>query len=107
MRISDNMASSQANRLSDHELNVLFDRLFPQGFAGADVLAEVAPEGWEHSPLLACFHPSVEQVFEERLMFHRNTEGWRQLARKRQGQTIEEQPNQHSKTSDASTSLRR
>lgn len=92
MRISGDMASSQSNRLGDHELNVLFDRLFPQGFAGADVLAEVAPEGWEHSPLLACFHPSVEQVFEERLMFHRNTEGWRQLARKRQGQTIEEQP---------------
>jgi hypothetical protein len=44
-----------------------------------------------HSPLLACFHPSVEQVFEERLMFHRNTEAWRQLARKRHGTTIEEQ----------------
>lgn len=86
------MASSQANRLGDHELNVLFDRLFPHGFAGADVLAEIAPEGWEQSPLPACFHPSVERIFEERLMFHRNTDGWRQLAKKRQSQTLEEQP---------------
>lgn len=38
------------------------------------------------------FHPSVERIFEERLMFHRNTDGWRQLARKRHGKTIEEQP---------------
>jgi hypothetical protein len=86
------MAASQGNSLSDHELNVLFDRLFPQGFAGADVLDEIASDGWERSPLLACFHPSVERILEERLMFHRNTDGWRQLAGKRQGRTIEKQP---------------
>jgi hypothetical protein len=78
--------------MSETEAHALFDRMFPLGFSGQDVLDEIAPEGWEQSPLLACFHPSVERVFEERLMFHRNTEGWRQLARKRQGQTIEEQP---------------
>jgi hypothetical protein len=78
--------------MSEAEVHALFDRLFPHGFAGQDVLDEIAPQGWEQSPLLACFHPSVEQVFEERLMFHRNAEGWRQLARKRQGQTIEEPP---------------
>ena len=78
--------------MSEAEVDAMFDRLFPGGFAGQDVVDEIAPEGWEQSQLLACFHPSVEQVFEERLMFHRNTEGWRQLARKRQGQTIEEQP---------------
>src|SRR5262249_30428677 len=33
---------------------------------------EIAPEGWEHSPLAAVFHPSAEQVYEERLRFHRN-----------------------------------
>lgn len=58
----------QNERRTDAELHALFDRLFPHGFAGADVLAEIAPDGWEQSPLLACFHPSVERVFEERLL---------------------------------------
>jgi hypothetical protein len=49
------------------------------------VLAEIAPEGWEHSPLLACFHPSAEQLFEERVAIHRNLEGWRRLGRRREG----------------------
>lgn len=64
----------QAKRLTDAELKEFFDRLFPHGFAGADVLAEIAPEGWGKSPLLACFHPSVEKVFEERVQIHRNIE---------------------------------
>jgi len=64
----------QAKRLTDAELKEFFERLFPHGFAGADVLAEIAPEGWEKSPLLACFHPSVEQVFQERVQVHRNIE---------------------------------
>jgi hypothetical protein len=64
----------QAKRLNDAELKVFFDRLFPHGFAGADVLVEIAPDGWERSPLLACFHPSVEQVFRERVRIHRNIE---------------------------------
>ena len=64
----------QAKRLTDTELKEFFYRLFPHGFAGADVLAKLAPEGWEKSPLLACFHPSVEKVFDERLQVHRNLE---------------------------------
>lgn len=66
------MPAWQEQRLTNSELYALFDRLFPRGFAGADVLAELAPEGWEHSPLVACFHPSVERIFEERLQIHRN-----------------------------------
>ena len=65
----------QSKRLSDAEQTAFFDRLFPHGFAGADVLAEIAPDGWEKSPLLACFHPSPEQVFKEALQIHRNLEG--------------------------------
>ena len=64
----------QPVRLTDDEAKTLFDRLFPHGFAGADVLADLAPEGWERSPLLACFHPSPEQVFQEALQMHRNIE---------------------------------
>ena len=65
--------------MSEAELHALFDRLFPLGFAGQDVLDEIAPEGWEQSPLLACFHPSVERMFEERLLMHRNLEELRRL----------------------------
>jgi hypothetical protein len=69
-------------RLTDAELLALFDRLFPQGFAGSDVLADIAPDGWERSSLLACFHPSIERILEEQLQFHRNIEELGQLLRR-------------------------
>lgn len=71
-------------RLGDAEVKEFFDRLFPQGCAGPDVLAELAPEGWEKSPLLACFHPSPEQVWHEAVQRHRNFEEMRGLRRKRE-----------------------
>jgi hypothetical protein len=43
------------------------------------------PQEWERSPLLTCFHPSVEQLFAERVAIHRNLEHWRQLGRRRKG----------------------
>ena len=64
------MHDEQKGRLTDVELPPLFDRLFPHSFAGADVLAEVAPDAWDRSPLLACFHPSVERVFEESVQLY-------------------------------------
>ena len=60
------------NCYSDAELEAEFDALFPQGFGGVDVLQELAPDGWENSPLLAVFHPSLVQVYEEALRLHRN-----------------------------------
>lgn len=66
------MDEDEGHRLSDHELTAFFVRLFPQGPAGPDVLREIAPQGRENSPLLACAHPAPEQVFEERLRVHRN-----------------------------------
>jgi len=57
---------------SEAELEAEFDRLFPQGFAGSDVAHELAPGGWENSPLLAVFHPSLRQSYEETLRLHRN-----------------------------------
>jgi hypothetical protein len=71
------MDEEQRRQLTDAELHALFDRLFSHGVAGADVLAEVAPDGWEQSLLLACFHPSVERVFEESVQLHRNIESLR------------------------------
>lgn len=68
------MYDEEKARLTDAELHAFFDRLFPDGFAGADVLAEIAPAGWEQSSLLACFHPSIEQRYEESVQLHRNLE---------------------------------
>ena len=59
-------------RLTGDECVAMFRRLFPRGLGGEDVLGEIAPEGWERSPLVAVFHPSVEQVYREALRFHRN-----------------------------------
>lgn len=46
---------------------------------------KLAPEGWEQSPLLACFHPSVEQRYEEAVQFHRNLETLRDVRRRPDG----------------------
>jgi len=61
-----------ADSYSAAELEAEFDRLFPQGFAGPDVMQELALGGWENSPLLAVFHPSLTQSYEETLRLHRN-----------------------------------
>lgn len=37
---------------------------------------EIAPTGWEQSALVATVHPSPQQVYEERLQFHRNLQSW-------------------------------
>ena len=59
---------------SEAECVAEFRRLFPKGLSGDDVLAEIAPAGWERSPLVAAFRPSLDQVFEETLAMHRNLE---------------------------------
>jgi hypothetical protein len=65
------------DRLSEAECEQVFDRLFPGGFAGTDVLGEIAPEGWEKSSLVRVFHPTLDQMFEERMELHRNLESFR------------------------------
>jgi hypothetical protein len=62
----------ERDSFSEAELAEEFDRLFPQGFAGADVVQELAPGGWENSPLLAVFHPSLEQRYTEAVRMHCN-----------------------------------
>lgn len=69
-----------SNTYSDDELIAVFARLFPHGFAGADVRRVLAPEGWERSPLVALFHPSAEQRYQEAVRMHENVERMR-LAR--------------------------
>ena len=87
---SRGMGGRTRQRMSEVELHALFDGLFPSGFAGPDVLDQIAPEGWERSPLLACFHPSIERIFEERLLMHRNLEELRRMRRRRDGSLADE-----------------
>jgi hypothetical protein len=83
------MEDGQNERFTDAELHAFFDRLFPHGFAGADVLAELAPDGWEQSSLLGCFHPSVEQRFAESVRLHHHLESLRDARRRHRGTTGE------------------
>lgn len=66
------MSEFEPESYSEAELVAEFERLFPQGFAGPDVLHELAPEGWERSPLAAIFHPTPDQLHEEALRMYRN-----------------------------------
>ncbi len=34
-----------------------------------DTMAQLAPDGWEHSPLFVFFHPTLEQAYEGHLRF--------------------------------------
>ncbi len=83
IRERSEMNADNNERLSDSELVDLFDRLFPHGFAGPDVLADLAPDGWERSHLVACFHPSIERILEEQLQFHRTFEELGDVLRRR------------------------
>ncbi len=63
-------------RYTDEECLNLFACLFPKGFAGEDVLAEIAPEGWMDSTLHFVFHPTLDQVHWEHVQLHRNMQEW-------------------------------
>ena len=78
-------------QLNEQEQVRLFDTLYPNGFAGSDVMSELAPNGWASSPLAACFHPSVEQVWHEAVAMQRNVESLvRKGAPPRPDPTLEE-----------------
>ncbi len=57
---------------TEDELHAEFAALFPHGWAGPDVLAELAPAGWADSPLAAVCHPSAAQLYEEQVRMRRN-----------------------------------
>jgi hypothetical protein len=58
------------------ECLALFADLFPKGFAGQDILTEIAPEGWTDSTLHFVFHPTLDQVHWECVQLHRNMLKW-------------------------------
>jgi hypothetical protein len=59
-------------RLTEAQCWKLFERLFPGGLADLALLQELAPEGWERSPLVRVFHPTIEQAYEEAVRMHEN-----------------------------------
>ena len=59
-------------RYTEGECLPLFACLFPKGFAGEDILAEIAPERWMDSTLRFVFHPTLDQVHWERVQLHCN-----------------------------------
>ena len=78
-------------RYDEDEAFEFLRKLMPQGFAGPDVLAELAPEGWECSGLVRAYHPGVEQAHAEAVAMHENLERLRGLGRKRRGKPAEEE----------------
>lgn len=84
-------------RLNLRECDEFFARLFPKGPVGEAVLAEVAPDGWAKSELLAVAHPSPQRRYEEALRMHENIEHFvsitKRKRKKEEGQdSVDEQP---------------
>jgi len=65
-------------RLTAEQCRELFQRLFPNGLDDPSLVPNLAPEGWEHSPLALIYHPTAEQRYEETL---RLCENLRRLSR--------------------------
>ncbi|MFO7903813.1 MAG: hypothetical protein ACQESR_05785 [Planctomycetota bacterium] len=68
---------SEFTRYDEAECVAVFDRLFPHGFVGGNVIEEIAPGGWPRSPLVAVFHPTAEQIYDESLRMHENIQSLR------------------------------
>lgn len=74
---------------TDEELHAEFVALFPHGWCGADVMTELAPNGWANSPLAAVFHPTAEQIHEETITMRRNLA---QLGRRKEASPAPPEP---------------
>ena len=63
-------------RLNEAHCWTLFNQLFPQGLGDPSLLDELAPTGWDRSPLLRVFHPTLEQLYEESVRIHANLQSF-------------------------------
>jgi hypothetical protein len=57
---------------SDNKAFAFLESLFPGGLKDPALIAELCPEGWENSPLFACYYPSPRVRYEENLKWSRN-----------------------------------
>ncbi len=78
--------------MSDKEAFDFLGTMFLGGLQDASLIAELCPEGWEKSPLFACFHPSPEQRYRENLDFSRNLRALTAEMRKRKAGDAESAP---------------
>lgn len=76
-------------RHTDEECTRLLDRFF---LPPEELLAVLAPEGWDESPLLRCYHPTPAQRREEAVAFRENLNRLARLL-PRQRETAESRPN--------------
>ena len=53
--------------LSENEAYGFLESLFSGGLKDPVLIAELCPEGWENSPLFACYHPTPRVRYEESL----------------------------------------
>ena len=58
--------------LDEQDAFAFLGSLFPSGLKDPALIAEVCPDGWEASPLFACYHPSPKVRYAESLEFSRN-----------------------------------
>ena len=78
--------------LSENEAYAFLGSLFLGGLKDPALIAELCPEGWENSPLFACYYPTPRMRYEESLNWSRN---FKRLGLP--GQTKQEEPREGAK----------
>ena len=73
--------------LSENEAYAFLGSLLLGGLKDPALIAELCPEGWENSPLFACYYPTPRMRYEESLNWSRN---FKRLGLP--GQTKQEEP---------------
>lgn len=56
---------SVTNVLTETKRRRLFQQMFPNGLRDTAIVTALAPEGWEHSPLVCTAHPTSAQLRDE------------------------------------------
>jgi len=74
---SGTMFESENDEYTEDELFEAFDTLFPQGFAGSDVFAEIAPNGWKESPWAGAVRREPDPMAQEMAQSLRAMENWK------------------------------
>ena len=80
--------------LDEKEAFAFLGSLFPGGLKDPVLIGELFPDGWEASPLFACYHPSPEVRYAESLEFSRNLKRLFSLRRSKTGESAEVSPDE-------------
>ena len=80
--------------LDEQEAMAFLRSLFPGGLKDPALISELCPEGWEASPLFACYHPSPEVRYAESLEFSRNLKNLTFLMSRRKVESAQAPPDE-------------